>query len=286
MDTPALRIASSRVNLSPMCRRLCQTPNPPTPKDSVSQKRPTICEEMNPDKLFDYLEGRLSPNERAALEEQLMSDKQLQREFAVARQIHTGMRGDSQDVVLPASADVPEQGRKMGIRIGVAFMVLMFVNIGIGLYFIFWHESKNPNRPLLEAQMREQIAKSIEQAATLTPAPNALGVSEITIPAEPGKLDAVADKVVAIVSELGGSATKGVPDAGRLSILVDLPGNREQEFRTAIASIRDRTPKSAAFAEQSVSTSTPMATEPGSTPPATAEKKSFVVQIVEKPMSQ
>src|SRR5882724_1118502 len=119
---------------------------------------------MNPDKLFDYLDGRLPAAERAALEEQLMSDKQLQREFAVARQIHAGMRGESREVVLPAPADLPEQGRKTGIRIGVAFMVLMFVNIGIGLYFIFWHESKNPNSPLLEAQMREQIAKSIGRA--------------------------------------------------------------------------------------------------------------------------
>ena len=35
VDTPALRITSSRVNLSPMfVGRLCQTP---TPKDSVSQ---------------------------------------------------------------------------------------------------------------------------------------------------------------------------------------------------------------------------------------------------------
>ena len=197
---------------------------------------------MNPDKLFDYLEGRLSPKERAALEEQLMSDKQLQREFAVARQIHAGMRGESREVVLPAPPDVPEQGRKMAIRIGVAFMVLMFVNVGIGLWFIFRHESKNPNRPLLEAQMREQIAKSIERAAALTPAPNALGVTEITIPAENGKLDAVADKVIAIVSNLGGSATKGVPDAGRLSILVDLPANRESEFRACeIAAIRAAT---------------------------------------------
>ena len=169
-----------------------------------------------------------------------MSDKQLQREFAVARQIHAGMRGDISEVILPAPPDVPEQGRKMAIRIGVAFMVLMFVNVGIGLWFIFKHESKNPNRPLLEAQMREQIAKSIEHAASLTPAPNVLGVTEITVPAETGKLDAVADKVVAIVSELGGSATKGVPDAGRLSILVDLPASRESEFRGAIASIQGR----------------------------------------------
>jgi len=228
---------------------------------------------MNPDKLFDYLEGRLSPKERAALEEQLMSDKQLQREFAVARQIHAGMRGDSREGVLPAQPDVPEQGRKMAIRIGVAFMVLMFVNVGIGLWFIFRHESKNPNRPLLEAQIREQIAKSIERAAALTPGPNALGVTGITISAETGKHDSIADRVVAIVSELGGSATKGVPDAGRLSILVDLPANRESEFRSAVASIQG-----GGSPESSALTRSP---EPGSPTPAIGEKKSFVVQIVE-----
>src|SRR4029077_17180567 len=111
-----------------------------------------------------------------------------------------GMRGDSQEVVLSAPP-VPQQGHKMAIRIGVAFMILMFVNVGIGLWFIFRHESKNPNRPLLEAQMREQIAKSIETAAALTPVPNVLGVDEISVAAETGKLDAVADKVVAIVSK-------------------------------------------------------------------------------------
>src|SRR6266481_4045476 len=179
---------------------------------------------MNPDKLFDYLDGRLLPTERAALEERLMSDKQLQRELAVARQIHAEMHGDSREVVLPPTEDVSEQGRNMAIRIGAAFMVLVFVNVGIGLWFIFRHESKNPNRPLLEAQMREQIAKSIDRAAaTLTPAPNALGVSEITIPAETGKVDAVADKVIAISSRLGGSATKGLKDGGRLTILIDVP---------------------------------------------------------------
>ena len=162
----------------------------------------------------------------------------------------------------------------MAIRIGAAFMVLVFVNVGIGLWFIFNHESKNPNRPLLEAQMREQIAKSIEHAAALTPAPNALGVTEMTIQAEQGKLDAVGDRVVAIVSGLGGSATKGVPDAGRLGILVDLRANRESEFRAAIASIQGGgSPESAA------PTKSP---EPGSPTPGTGEKKSFVVQIVGK----
>ena len=221
---------------------------------------------MNPDKLFDYLDGRLPEAERAALEERLISDKQLQREFAVARQIHAGIRGDSREIILPPSPDVSGQGRTMAIRIGAAFMVLMFVNVGIGLWFIFKHESSNPNRPLLEAQMREQIAKSIERAATLTPAPNALGVSEITVPAENGRLDAVADEVVAIVSRFGGSATKGVSDAGRVSILADVPASREPDFRNAIASIGGEIPGSPI----------PAATAIG----GTTEKKSFVVQIV------
>ncbi|HEY4638859.1 MAG TPA: hypothetical protein VIG87_02980 [Candidatus Udaeobacter sp.] len=223
---------------------------------------------MNPDKLFDYLEGRLTSSERAALEERLMSDKQLQREFAVARQIYAGMRGDSREVVLTAPPDVPEQGRKMAIRIGVAFMVLILVNVGIGLWFIFRHESKNPNRPLLEAQMREQIAKSIEHAAALTPSPNVLGVTEITIRAAAPKVDNVANEVVTLAGRLGGSATKGLQDSNRLTVLVDIPSNREQEFRTQIASI----------AEERPAPTTP-STE---APPATGEKKSFLVQIVAK----
>jgi len=224
---------------------------------------------MNPDKLFDYLEGRLSPDERAALEERLISDKQLQRELAMALQIHTGMRGDSREVVLPPRPDVTEQGRKMALRVGTAFIILMAVNVGFGLWLIVRHETKNPNRTLLETQMRKQIAKSIERAAaTLTPGPNALGISEITIPAKTGKLDAVADQVVTIVSRFGGSATKGLADGGRLSILADLPSNRESEFRAAIASVGGG----------------PASQPPGTaTSPAADEKKSFVVQIVEEP---
>jgi hypothetical protein len=233
---------------------------------------------MNPDKIFDYLDGRLATSERAALEEQLISDKQLQREFAVARKIHAGMRGDSQEVVLSAPPDVSEQGHKMAMRIGVAFMVLMLVNVGIGLWFVFRHESKNPNRPLLEAQMRQQIAKSIERAAALTPMPNVLGVTEITISAATGKLDSVANEVVTIAGRLGGSATKGLQDNNRLSVLVDVPSIKETEFRAQIASINQETPTPSAFAEATANKPAP-ATE---TSPAPREKASFVVQIVEK----
>jgi hypothetical protein len=194
---------------------------------------------MNPDKLFDYLEGRLPAGERAALEERLISDKQLQRELAVARQIHAGMHGDSREVLLPPQSDVTEQGRKMALRVGVAFIVLMAVNVGFGLWLIVRHESRNPNRALLETQMRDQIAKSLEHAAaTFTPAP--LGLSEITVPAAAGKLNTVANEVVTIASRLGGSATKGLQDRARLSVLADVPANRNRNFVGQLRSINQQ----------------------------------------------
>lgn len=230
---------------------------------------------MNPDKLFDYLEGRLPAAERAALEDQLISDQQLQRELAVARRIHAGMAGDSHELLLPSQPDVTEQGRKMALRVGAAFIVLMAVNVGFGLWLIARHETKNPNRALLEAQAREQIMKSLRQAAAtaLTPSPS-FGVSEIQISAAQGRLDVVADEIVALAGQLGGSATKGLPDEHRIGVLVDIPSNRESEFRAAIASVVTKKPGSPTPATTGQET-------PESTAPATAEKKSFIVQIVE-----
>src|SRR5207253_9103766 len=110
--------------------------------------------------------------------------------------------------------------------------------------------------------IREDITNALEHAARpLTRAQ--FGVSEIRIPTMPGRLDAVANQVVAIAGQLGGSATKGLPDNNRLSVLVDIPSDHETGFRTAISSI--------------AGTTGPAATtqEPGSPIPATAEKKSF-----------
>ena len=220
----------------------------------------SIVDAMNPDKLFDYLEGRLPAAERAALERQLVSDPQLQRELAVAREIHARMRGDSLEVFLPTETNVTERGRKMALRVGAVVIILMAVNVGVGLWIIARHETKNPNRALLETQMRQQIAKALEHAAsTLTPAP--LGASEITVSAPTGKLESVVDEIVTIASHFDGSATKGLVDQHRVNVVVDLPANRESEFRAAITSI--------------------VGGRPGSTTPAATEKKRFLVQVVE-----
>jgi anti-sigma factor RsiW len=228
---------------------------------------------MNPDKLFDYLDGKLSAKERTEVEQRLTSDQQLQRELAVARQIHASMRGPAtagREVLLPAEADVSERGRRMARRVGAAFIILMAANVGVGLWVIARHGTKNPNRELLEAQMRQQLAKSLEHAAAaaLTPAP--LGVSEITITAAPGRLDAVANEVAAVIQQLGGSATKGIPEQHRVGLLVDLPANREMEFRAAISTIIGGAPSSPS----------PLPSPNETAAPGTA-KKSFAVQIIE-----
>ena len=222
---------------------------------------------MNPDKLFDYLDGRLSPAERAALEKQLTSDQQLQHELAIARRIHAGMEGDSREVTLPRETNISARGRKLALRVGAAFIILMGVNVGVGLWLIARHETKNPNRALLETQMRQQVTKALEHAATtLTPAP--LGVSQITLPTASGRLNAVANEIVTIAGQLGGSATKGLPDKNRVSVLVDLPGNHESEFRAALGTIAGGAPISPV-------------PSPAETVASGSEKKSFVVEIIE-----
>jgi len=222
---------------------------------------------MNPDKLFDYLDGRLSAAERAALEKQLTSDQQLQRELAIARRIHAGMEGNSREVTLSSETDVSARGRKLALRVGAAFIILMGANVGVGLWLIARHETKNPNRALLETQMRQQVTKALEHAATtLTPAP--LGVSQITVPTASGRLNAVANEIVTIARQLGGSATKGLPDKNRVSVLVDLPGNHESEFRAALGAIAGGAPISPVS-----SAAEPVASG--------SEKNSFVVEIIE-----
>jgi hypothetical protein len=219
---------------------------------------------MNPDKLFDYLGGRLSPVERADLEQRLASDPHLQRELAVAREIFSRMRDDSREVLLPAEEQISERGRKLARRIGVAFIILMAVNVGIGLWFIAHHESKNPNRALLEAQMRRQLAQSLEHAAAATFSPAPFGVTEITLPAASGRLDAVADEIAAIVRQLGGSVTKGIPEQHRIGLLVDVPANQAGAFRRKLAAIAGINPN-----------------PPDESPGSGADMKNFAVEIVE-----
>ena len=220
---------------------------------------------MNPDKWFDYLEGKLPAWERTQLEEQLAEDPQLQREFAAARRIHSSMRGESREVLPEDDPATQQRGRKMALRVGTAFIILMGLNVVAGLWVIAHKEASNPNHKLLEAQMRQQLKESAQRAAAaLTPPP--LGLSDITVSAAPGQLNSIADQVVAAAVRLGGSATKELPDPHHVGVLVDLPGTREPEFRAALAVMTGGAPASPSPNESSGDNQ---------------EKKSFIVHVVE-----
>ena len=192
---------------------------------------------MNPDKLFDYLDGKLPDHEREALEEQLMRDGSARREFDVARRIHASMRenqSDRPEILSEMSEETAARGRRMARQVGIAFTVLVAMNVFLGLIYIAHHESKNPNRQLLDERAREDLRQSLEKAAAATLTAPPLGVSELRITTERGESDVVADGILKAAKKFLGAATKGVPDNGQVQVLVEIPGNKAAEFKSAL----------------------------------------------------
>lgn len=142
---------------------------------------------MNPDKLFDYLDGKLPDWERTELERKIAEDPQIQKEFAAARRIHSNMHGDNREVLLADDEDANARGRKMALRVGIAFVILMALNVAAGLLFIAHHEASNPNRKLLEGQMRDQLTKSLQAASHTALTPPALELAELDVKASPAR---------------------------------------------------------------------------------------------------
>jgi hypothetical protein len=186
---------------------------------------------MNPDKLFDYLDGNLPAAEREQLEERMAGDAQLQRELMSARKIH---RAGSREVlgVADATSAGRAHGATIGRRVAIAFFVLVLVNVFIGISFIIGRKSKNDLGPQ-EAAIRAQLTASLEKTAgRALPAPTL--ADEIKITAAASERDAVAGKIIAIATQLGGSGTKGLPDDSGIIVWVEVPGDRENLFRTAL----------------------------------------------------
>ena len=195
---------------------------------------------MNPDKLFDYLDGKLPDHERQAVEDRLMSDATARREFDVARRIHASMRenqSDRPEVLDELSEETAARGRRLARQVGLAFIVLVAMNVLLGLVYITHHEIKNPNRQLLDEQARDHLRKSLENAADTTLTPPPLGIGGLQATTETGRSSSVADELVSAAGKFSGSATKGVVDNGRIQVLVEIPGKSAADFKNAISSL-------------------------------------------------
>ena len=187
---------------------------------------------MNPDKLFDYLEGKLSPNERAELEEHLMSDPQLRRELTVARQIHAEMR-DSREIFGVAEPILEERGAVLGRRVAIAFAVLVFANVVFGIYAIAFMKQKERARTKTE-QNRSELAQSLARTAAVALPPPSLDVDEIKFTAPVAEQDRLANKVIAAAKQVGGSGTKGLADQQGVLLFAEVPTARLNDFRDSM----------------------------------------------------
>jgi len=187
---------------------------------------------MNPDKLFDYLEGKLSPNERTELEEHLMSDPQLRRELTVARQIHAEMR-DSREILGVAEPILEERGAVLGRRVAIAFAVLVFANVVFGIYAIAFMKQKERARTKTE-QNRSELTESLARTAAVALPPPSLDVDEIKFTAPVAEQDRLANKVIAAAKQVGGSGTKGLADQQGVLLFAEVPTARLNDFRDSM----------------------------------------------------
>lgn len=196
---------------------------------------------MNPEKLFDYLEETLPAGERAELEEKLAIDPQLQRELAIAREMHRRSRGSREVLGESEDPDIPLPSAKLGRRVATAFVLLVLVNVFVGIAFIIGNKKSGTSADLRarELVIRQQLTASLQKAAeTALPAPT-VAINEIRLTASTKERETLADKVVLLATQCGGSATKAPADDMGITVLADLPASREEEFRRAIAPLTD-----------------------------------------------
>ena len=192
---------------------------------------------MNPDKLFDYLDGRLSPADRTALEERLMADAQLRKQFSIAREIHRSSGGGEKREVILESDDPAELERrgKLGRRIATAAIVLVFLNVAVGLAVIYGKNRKSKPNPK-ETEIRQQLEASLGAAAQNAMPPPSFVEGEIQLTAPRAQWESMADRITTAASAFGGSAAKGLPDESVMSVIVEIPSDRDAEFRRALNS--------------------------------------------------
>ena len=228
---------------------------------------------MSPEKLFDYLEGNLPAPERGQLEAQLATDPQLQRELAIARAMHERSRGSREVLGESPDLEIPSDAAgKLGRRVATAFAALVLLNVIVGILFIVGKKQRGTTEQRArEVAIQQQVESSLRTVAERTMPSPTLGGDEIRLFAPAKEHDSLASNIVLLASQCGGSAAKAPPDEGGITVLAQIPIEREDEFRRAIAPL-------AQTDLASPSPSKEKRTAPG-------EKKNIYVRITEAPRS-
>ena len=194
-----------------------------------------------PQKIFDYLDGKLPAPEREELEQKMANDSNLLRQLAMARKLREAMPG-SQEVI--GSVDEPSAADRRGAilsrRVALAFIVLVFLNVLIGLWFIFQKEKKIGKSR--DTDVRQQVEQSLAHAAVAAmPTPN-IEADEIKISAPADQQEQTVQKVISAATEAGGVGAKALSDENGIVVLVDLPKSRELDFRNKLVALGGPSP--------------------------------------------
>jgi anti-sigma factor RsiW len=188
---------------------------------------------MNPDKLFDYLDGKLAPADRTALEEQLMSDAQLRQQFQVAREIHRSGKQAREVIVTSEDPVVAGRGARLGRQIATAAFVLVVLNVIGGLAIIGWKFHKPADNRRHDAAVRQQLEESLGAAGKNALPPPSLNDDEISLSATRAEWDKLASAVTAAAEGVGGSAIREDREA-EIIVTASIPRSRAGDFRRQI----------------------------------------------------
>ena len=192
---------------------------------------------MNPDKLFDYLDGKLSPADRDELENKLIDDPQLQRQFAIAREIHRSGRASREVQATVDDTAVAERGARLGRRIATAVAALILLNVLGGLAAITYL-NKKPARPRVAPPavdesngVRHQMEDSLRAVgAAALPLPSLVD-DEISLAAPKPEWANLTTAITDAAVACGGSAVAEPPSETSVIVTAHLPRDRYTEFR-------------------------------------------------------
>jgi anti-sigma factor RsiW len=192
-----------------------------------------FCSRMRPEKFFDYLEGNLPAAEGAEFEERLARDPVLQRELEIAREMHTRARG-SREVVGDQDPEIPLPAKALGRKLLTAFAALVLLNVIVGVVFIVGNKKGAGELRAREEATRRQLAASLQKTAeTALPLPTI--ADEVLLTAAAPERDRIAENIILLATQAAGSAAKSLPDDKGITVIIDVPAERADEFRRSLA---------------------------------------------------
>ncbi len=150
--------------------------------------------------------------------------------------MHRRSRGSREVLGEREDPEIPLPAKPIGRRLVTAFAALVLLNVIVGIAFIIGKKKGTGELRAREAETRQQLASSLQKTAeTSMPLPT-IG-NEIHLPAAAGERERIAGNIILLAQQCGGSAAKAPPDDKGLTVVVDLPSLRADEFRRSLATL-------------------------------------------------